>query len=131
MKIYCHQTPELGKAQWYLKPFMIYTFKDRGLEIGFSVPFKVFGKWLWYLIPLWLVERQISKCINYIPDCGSKMDGTKIKPLLGYVISTEENGLLNKWWWKDLRKYKVDPKMIEIENDNKEYSNWRDNPKYK
>ena len=117
MKIYCSQQPELNKAQWYLKPFMLYTFKDRGLEIGFTVPFKVFGKWIWYIIPNWLMDRQVSECKNYIPDY-NRADGTKVKPLFGWVIDSDENAELNWKWWKHLKRYKVNPKMLEFENRN-------------
>src|SRR3990167_5123789 len=107
MKIYCHQWPK--EVPWYLKYFTKFIYKDKSIEIGFSVPFKWFGGWLWYLIPNWLLDRQISNCVNYIPDCGGAMDGTKIKSLFGYVLFFEEGGIIERKWWRHFKKYKVNP----------------------
>ena len=112
MKIYCSQTPELSKAPWYLKPFMLFKFKDRSLEIGFTLPFREFGIWLWWLFPKWLHERQLKECINLIPDYyhkerGSAM-GDKVKPFFGWVIIIDEGAMPNWKWWQCLKKYKYD-----------------------
>lgn len=118
MKLYLTQFPKRGEIPWYLKYFTLFIYKDKSVDIGFTVPFKVFGKWLWYLVPNWLIDRQMSKCVNYIPDY-NHADGTKVKPLFGWVIDNEQGVEIHWNWWKHLKKFKLNPKMLEIENQNK------------
>ena len=105
MKLYLTQFPKGGDIPWYLKYFTLFIYKDRSVEIGFSVPFKVFWRSFWYLIPNWMIDRQMSECKNFIPDY-NRADGTKVKPLFGWIIDKDEGAMICWNWWKHLKRYK-------------------------
>ena len=112
MRIQVLQFPDSKTISWYLKPFVRFIYKSKQVEIGFTVPFVLFGNWLWYFIPRWLSDRQTKDCKDYIPDYfhkerGSAM-GSKVKPFLGYVMVVDEGAVTNYNWWRYLKKYKYD-----------------------
>lgn len=109
MKIYVNKFPENKEIPWYLKHFVLFVYKDHSIEIGFTVPFKFWGEIIWFAFPKWMFNRQMSECINYIPDYRNKDGGygEKLKPFLGHIIDLEEGAMVSWNWWKHLKKYKI------------------------
>lgn len=79
-------------------------------------PFKQWFYRVWFYIPRKIEDYNRSECENYTPDwmCG---EGTKVKPFLGYVLITEESGIMSLAWWKHLKKYEVSSDALKIQAD--------------
>lgn len=98
------------KVPWYLVPFTRIEFETSTAYVGVSVPFVWLAETVWYAFPKWLYERQMSKCVMFIPDYVNPTDGRPatgalVKPFLGFVIRHIEVGIIDWKWWKYIEKY--------------------------
>lgn len=97
------------EMSWYIRPFTNYNFADRSLEIGLFVPIKFYAKYLWYKVPDYILSRQQSECLHYIPDFYSPVhgyaQGDKVKPLFGYILMVSEGAIIKWNWWSQMVPY--------------------------